>query len=376
MKKKILITSTDVMMLQFLVPHVFYLQNQGYEVEVACSNVENHVDELKDIFKTKVKMHLVELKRNPMQISNVQGLLQLMKIIKAGSYDIVWTNEPVMGIMTRLAARIVRRKKVKIIYVAHGFHFYKGAPKKNWIIYYPIEKIFSLFTDEIVTINNEDYNFARQNFTRSKVVKFPGIGINTRKFFKDVSDDVIECKKRELGVNSDEKIILSVGELEKRKNHETSIRAFKEASIENTKLFICGVGTQEEALKKLIKDLHLEQKVFLLGYRTDISELCHMADVFLFTTYQEGLSVALMEAMSVGIPCIVSKIRGNVDLIEKGKGIYCNPYEVDSCAMAIKKFFNNTDKFENIIKYNKEKIKEFDIEKVTLLMEREVENIL
>ena len=171
MKKKILITSTDVMMLQFLVPHVFYLQNQGYEVEVACSNVENHVDELKDIFKTKVKMHLVELKRNPMQISNIRGLLQLMKIIKAGSYDIIWTNEPVMGIMTRLAARIVRRKKVKIIYVAHGFHFYKGAPKKNWIVYYPIEKIFSLFTDEIVTINNEDYNFARQNFTSAKVVK-------------------------------------------------------------------------------------------------------------------------------------------------------------------------------------------------------------
>ena len=93
-----------------------------------------------------------------MQISNIRGLLQLMKIIKAGSYDIIWTNEPVMGIMTRLAARIVRRKKVKIIYVAHGFHFYKGAPKKNWIVYYPIEKIFSLFTDEIVTINNEDYN--------------------------------------------------------------------------------------------------------------------------------------------------------------------------------------------------------------------------
>lgn len=142
MKKKILITSTDVMMLQFLVPHVFYLQNQGYEVEVACSNVENHVDELKDIFKTKVKMHLVELKRNPMQISNVQGLLQLIKIIKAGSYDIVWTNEPVMGIMTRLAARIVRRKKVKIIYVAHGFHFIKERLKKIGLFIIRLKKYF------------------------------------------------------------------------------------------------------------------------------------------------------------------------------------------------------------------------------------------
>ncbi len=375
MKKKILISSTDVMMLQFLVPHVFYLLKQGYEVEVVCSNVEGHVDELKDIFKAKVKMHLIKLKRNPMRLSNVQGLLQLIRIIRLGSYDIVWTNEPVMGVMTRLAVRIAGGKKIKIIYVAHGFHFYKGAPKKNWIIYYPIEKIFSHFTDEIVTINKEDFDFAKREFTQTKVLKFPGIGIDTSKFFKEVPSEVIEEKKKELGINSNEKVILSVGELEKRKNHETSILAFKEADVENTKLFICGVGTQENSLRKLIEELQLEQRVFLLGYRTDISELCHMSDVFLFTTYQEGLSVALMEAMAVGVPCIVSEIRGNVDLIEKGKGIYCNPYDVSSCASAITKYFENPDKFEDALKYNRNKIKEFDIEKVTRMMESELECI-
>ena len=140
-------------------------------------------------------------------------------------------------------------------------------------------------------------------------------------------------------------------------------------------MLICGVGTQESSIRKLIEELQLEQKVFLLGYRTDISELCHMADVFLFTTYQEGLSVALMEAMSVGVPCIVSKIRGNVDLIEKGKGIYCNPYDMVSCASAITKYFKNQDRFEDIVKYNQNKIKEFDIEKVTHMMERELEHI-
>lgn len=375
MKKKILITSTDVMMLQFLVPHVFYLQKQGYEVDVACSNVENHVDELKDIFKSNIKMHLVKLKRNPVQISNVFGLLQLMEIVKNGSYDIVWTNEPVMGIMTRLATRIVRGKKSKIIYVAHGFHFYKGAPKKNWSIYYPIEKVFSFITDEIVTINNEDYNFAKRNFATAKIVKFPGIGINTSKFFKEVPYEVIENKKQELGIKENEKVILSIGELEKRKNHETSIRAFKEAKIDNVKMFICGVGTQEDSLRRLIEELQLDQQVFLLGYRTDISELCHMSDVFLFTTYQEGLSVALMEAMAVGVPCIVSKIRGNVDLIEKGKGIYCDPYDVSSCASAITKYFNKQNEFEDILKYNQMKIKEFDIEKVMRMMKNELEHI-
>lgn len=376
MKKKILITSTDVMMLQFLIPHVFYLQENGYEVEVACSNVENHIDEVRKIFSNKVNMYCVDLKRSPNDIKNIYGLKQLTAIIKNGNYDVIWTNEPVMGVMTRLAAKKERKKGLKVIYIAHGFHFFKGARKVNWLLFYPIEKIFSYFTDLIITINDEDYNFAKKNFSKPNIKKYPGIGIDTSKFFKDIDENLISLKRKEIGIKDDEHLIISVGELEKRKNHESSIKAFSKANLSKCKMIICGVGTQENELRKLIKQLNMEEKIFLLGYRYDINELCHISDLFLFTTFQEGLSVALMEAMSVGVPCLISKIRGNVDLIEEGKGIYCDPHDVTSIKKGMEKFFSNPNCFNDAIEYNKVKIKKYDIKKVRKLLLNDINNVI
>ena len=141
-------------------------------------------------------------------------------------------------------------------------------------------------------------------------------------------------------------------------------------------MIICGVGTQENELRKLIKQLNMEEKIFLLGYRYDINELCHISDLFLFTTFQEGLSVALMEAMSVGVPCLISKIRGNVDLIEEGKGIYCDPHDVTSIKKGMEKFFSNPNCFNDAIEYNKVKIKKYDIKKVRKLLLNDINNVI
>ena len=359
MKKKILITSTDVMMLQFLVPHVFYLQNQEYEVEVACSNVENHVDELKDIFKTKVKMHLVELKRNPMKISNVQGLLQLMKIIKAGSYDIVWTNEPVMGIMTRLAARIVRRKKVKIIYVAHGFHFYKGAPKKNWIIYYPIEKLMASRTDVICTVNREDYKRAK-GFNVKDVKYIHGIGINTERL--TVGENQKDIRK-ELGLDIDDFFVLSVGELNENKNQKVIIQALSLLKDKTIHYVLCGKGNQMENLKNLVEEKSIKQNVHFLGYRTDVVDICSQVDVYVMPSKREGLPVASLEAMYCGLPLVTSNIRGLTDVMENGvSGYMCNPEDAKGFAKGIKKLKENPKMRKKMGEHNRETVKPYCIE--------------
>ena len=343
MKKRILVTSTDVMMLQFLIPHIYYLKEKGYEVEVACSNVEGHIDELRSIFGEQIPFQQVELCRSPISLSNFKGFTQLRKIIKNGHFDI----------------GLVSVKRIKILYVAHGFHFYRSAPIKNWLFFYPIEKILSLFTDEIITINNEDYKRARAHFRHPIIVKFPGIGLDTQKFFMPVSQSTINSKREELGIKAHERIILSVGELESRKNHLTSISAFSKANLKDAILLICGVGTQREVLQNKISELNLTDTVRLLGYRYDINELCHAADVFLFTTFQEGLSVALMEAMAAGLPCVVSEIRGNTDLIEPGKGFYCDPHREETIVAALQQCFQQTSD-ENIA-FNREKIRSFDI---------------
>ncbi len=373
--KKILITSTDVMMLQFLIPHAFYLKECGYTVEIACSDVEGHIDELREIVKDEIPFRVVQLSRRPTNTKNFRGLSELKNIISNGNYDLIWTNEPVMSIMTRLASKLVR-SKAKVLYIAHGFHFFKGASIKNWMLYFPIEKLFSRLTDEIITINQEDFLFAEKHFKKPKIAKLPGIGINTAKFNFSYSSEERAAKRAELGISDGERLIISVGELEARKNHETAIKAFCKCELPSTKMIICGIGSRREKIEQVIAECNMQDRVFLLGYRYDIKELCHSADAFLFVTYQEGLSVALMEAMSVGLPCVISKIRGNIDLIDEGMGIFCNPHDVDCCADAIKYWYLNGIDNKNFKEYNRSKLQNFDFENVKKLMANEISDLL
>lgn len=364
--KKILVTSTDVMMAQFLIPHIEYLVQSGYEVDVACSKVQGFEDEVYDRLHGIAKVFFVELKRSPVSMKNVYGLIQLKKLICKGNYDLIWTNEPVMGTMTRIAAIGL---KSKVLYFAHGFHFFKGASRKRWLLIYPIEKILAHLTDAIVTINEEDYQRTKKHFTKKiKVYKLPGIGIDTRKFEKKGID--IISKRKEMGIGKNDIVLLSVGELEERKNHELSIKAFDKLNLDNAYLLICGKGTEQEKLQQLISHCQTKNKIKLLGYRTDINELCEISDLFLFSTFQEGLSVALMEAMANGLVCVVSRIRGNVDLISKDRGFLFSPYSINECCYAIKCALEQKIKWERYSFANKEYIKKFDFANVKEQMKK------
>lgn len=358
--KKILITSTDVMMAQFIIPHIDYLCNEGYSVDVACSKVQGFDEEVKQRLIDKANVNFVELERNPLSVKNVKGLKQLKKIITKGCYDLIWTNEPVMGVMTRIAAI---GSNCKVIYFAHGFHFFRGASLMRWLAIYPIEKLLSIITDVIITINDEDYQRAKKHFSRNtQIFKLPGIGIDTSRFTKKGID--ISRKRKELNIERDATVFLSVGELEERKNHVLSIQAFEQLNIPNAYLLICGKGTQAEKLEELVNTCKTKQRIKLLGYRTDISELCEMSDLFLFSSFQEGLSVALMEAMSNGLVCVVSKIRGNVDLISEGRGFLFDPHSVDECCGAITKALEKRDEWPKYAEMNREHIKNFDFNNV------------
>ncbi|MBR1676974.1 MAG: glycosyltransferase [Clostridia bacterium] len=373
-KNKILITSTDVMMLQFLVPHVFYLQKNGYDISVACSNVENHIEELTQIFQGNVRFYVIDAVRNPFSLKNISGYKKLKELLKEHKFDLIWTNEPVMSVLTRLAARGYRKHGLKVLYVAHGFHFYKGASLIRWLLFYPIEKIMSIFTDKLITINSEDYAFAIKHFSRCNPVLFNGIGVNTQKFARSNVDFI--KKRNEIDVPLDSILFLSVGELEKRKNHYSVITAFAKAKIENAFLVICGVGTQEKSLNKLIKKYNIDTKVRLLGYRYDIKELLETADYFILGSYQEGLSVAIMEAMAMEKICLVSKIRGNIDLIDEHRGILFNPKNIKSIKDAISSAAQKVDKFEEAKKLNLEKLKQFDFEIISNNMLTLINNLL
>lgn len=339
----------------FLVPHIEILLDQGHYVDIAC-NIQMHLNPR--LLERGCKVFNLEFQRSPLAMQNYQSYREMINIITNENYDLVHVHTPVAAACTRLACR--KFSNTKVIYTAHGFHFFKGAPIKNWLLYYPIEYILARYTDVLITINKEDYDRARKSLKACKVEYISGVGLNTEKF-SNVSVDKL-AKRIELNVSPEAYCILSVGELNQNKNHETVIKAIATLNNRNIQYIICGEGPLEDYLKDLAMKLGLEKQVKLLGYRSDIAEIFKVADVFVFPSFREGLPVALMEAMASGLPIICSDIRGNRELIENGK----NGYIVESndskeISFKINNIYQEIKANEQIRNENQMKVKQFDI---------------
>lgn len=312
-KKKVLFTATVIIHIKsFHMPYIKWLKEHGCEVNVAAKN--DFISE-PCIIPNCDKYYDIKFARFPFSKTNIKAYKQLKKLIQENNYDIIHCHTPVAGVLTRLAAR--KNKNTTVIYTAHGFHFFKGAPLLNWLIYYPVERFCARFTDKLITINKEDYERAKRFSLRKngKVYYVPGVGINLEKI-QNLKVNVKQ-KKKELVIPEDIPVLLSVGELIKRKNHKTVLKALSQIKDKNFIYLICGRGVLKEYLHNLTKQLGIESKVKFLGFRKDIAEICKTADLFIFPSYQEGLPVALMEAMACELPVIASNVRGNRDLIAK-----------------------------------------------------------
>lgn len=333
MAKRILITSTDLMMAQFLLPHVKNLSENGFIVDIACSNVGDKIDIISNACKGYInKLHLIRTVRNPFSPKNFVGYKDIKNIISQNEYDFIWTNEPVMGVVTRLAARKKRNQKLlKVLYMAHGFHFYKGAPIINWLLFYPIEWLASFWTDCLVTINFEDFKFSKKLHAKNNEY-IHGIGIDTDRLNPTTNTNI----RKELNLKDSDFLVLSVGELNKNKNQKVIIKALAQINNDNIHYILCGKGDQENNLRALCKKLNLSNKVHFLGYRNDVVNICDQSDIFVMPSLREGLPVASLEAMYCGLPLITSNIRGLSDIMTNGvSGYLCNPSKPKLFADAI-----------------------------------------
>lgn len=316
---KVLFVATVVKkhIMEFHLPFLKMFQEHGWQTAVAARDDYDNPADCQIPFCDDY--YDIPFERNPFKAGNITAYKRLKKIIDTGHYDIIHCHTPVGAALTRLAAREARKKGTKVIYTAHGFHFYKGAPLLNWLIFYPVERWLAHDTDVLITINQEDYKRA-QSFKAGKVVYVPGVGVDLKKFHISPID---KAKKREeLGIPKDDFVLLSVGELTPRKNHQVVLRALgilkQQGKLENIQYIICGQGDKLAELRKLAQTLNIAENVHFLGYRRDISEICNASDVFMFMSLQEGLPVALMEAMACGLPAVCTDIRGNTELVEDG----------------------------------------------------------
>lgn len=305
----------------------------------------------------------IPFERNPLSIDNIKAYKILKKIIDDEKFDIIECNTPVGGVLGRLAARHTRKTGTKVIYIAHGFHFFKGSGILSWLVYYPIEKLLSYITDTLITINGEDYKIAKKKLHAKKTLLFNGIGCDIKKIEACVSDRSTVRKK--IGIADDDIMLLSVGELIERKNHKTMLRVLSKINNPAVHYVIAGGGVLEKELKRIAKEMGIASNVHFLGFCTDIPQILKAADIFCFPSYQEGLPVALAEAMAAQLPVVASKIRGNTDLMVCEKGGYlCEADDVDGFAEKVKKLINNPDLRKSMGQFNRSLIKKYDLESV------------
>lgn len=362
-KKVLIVSTTDNMIGNFMIPHIKQMQQMGAEVHCVCNKRGFHFDLVAS--ETGAKMHDVYLTRFPFNPKLIKGYNAIKKLVKENGYDLIHCMQPVGGVMGRMVAK---KFNIPCLYTAHGFHFYKGAPIQNRLIYKTIEKFFAKYTDMLVTMNQEDYE-ASKTMKAKNTYKINGIGVDLTKYKKDESFDRNEFRKS-LGLAEDDYVLVSVGELNKNKNTLMLVDVLNKIKNEKVKYLICGEGPLKEEYEEKIKEFGLEDRVRLLGFRRDIPNILNAADLYLMPSFREGLSKAMMEAMAYGLPVVGSKIRGNVDLIgENEGGILVAPDDEEAFTKAIEQL--SQDKLLNTqySERNLEFIKNFSIETVLKQME-------
>lgn len=378
MKKALMMAHVASMIDLFNMHNIRILQELGYEVEVACNFECGNVTSSQRIIEFRQELQAIGIKAYqipvPRRITTVKDIFEayhiVKKLVKENKYEIVHCQSPIGGVIARLACVKRRKFGTKVIYVAHGFHFYKGSSFINWLLFYPIEKFCAKYTDCLITMNQEDYHNAKKKLAKANHIEYiPGVGIDIQKI-ENLYINKIE-KRKEINLPENGTVLVSVGELNQNKNHEVIIRAL--ALINNPDIYyiICGQGPLYQYLKDLCVKLKVESNVRILGYRKDAIEILKISDIFVFPSKREGMSMSLMEAMAARLPVICSRIRGNTDLIKNGEGGYLvKTMDVNAYAKVIRLLICNHNLCMSMSRNNQKIITSFDILTVNEIMRK------
>ncbi len=355
-KKKVLFTATvDSHILAFHIPFLRWFHEQGYEVHVATNGTEEipYCD----------KKHVISFERNPFKLNNLKAINELKKIIKKENFNIIHSHTPMGSVVTRIAAKKARKNGTSVIYTAHGFHFYKGAPLLNWLLFYPVEKHLSKYTDILITINNEDYLLAKKKFKKCKSIKYvSGVGIDEEKFNFEMSINEKKEYRKSLNLGQNDFVMIYPAELNKNKNQLLLIKVMKKlvSKHSNIKLLLPGKDSYNGFYQNLVKKLKLEDNIKFLGFRTDIPKLLKISDLAVASSKREGLPVNILEAMYVGLPIVATNCRGHRELVINNQNGYLIDEE-DSTMFAncICNLYKNKKTYDKFSKSNNEYIQKY-----------------
>ena len=352
-KKVLVVATVDSHILNFQTPYLKLLKDKGFEVHV-CTGENGKIPYCD-------KKHAISISRSPYKIGNIKAIKQLRKIIDENNYEFIECHTPMGSVVTRLAARHARKHGTKVLYTAHGFHFYKGAPLLNWIIYYPIEKWLSKYTDTLVTINKEDYEFSIKKFKKIKNIEYiNGIGLDNSKLDIEITEKELANLRKKIGIDEKNVVLSYVAELNKNKNQILLIKAVEQLIKQGEKnymLLLVGDGILKQYYQKYIEEKGLTNNIKLLGKRKDIPQILKLTDIYVASSLREGLPVNVLEAMYMELPIIATDNRGHRELINNNSNAYLIDNKIEELKNRITDIKGNIKVKWNMQKYLLEDIK-------------------
>lgn len=359
MKKILFVANIHKHFLAFHLPYIQWFKDKGYEVHVAAGGDRNIKVPVAD------KVYYLSLERSPFSINNIKACHELKSIIEQEKYCLLHCHTAMGAVISRIAGKEFRDKiGLKILYTAHGFHFYKNSPTRYWFMYYPMEYYLSKYTDAIITINAEDYNLVlNRKFKNKYTFKTHGVGINIDRL-RVTSDPLRKELRSKYGYDNETVILIYVAEYIKRKNHEFIIRSIPQMvkSVPNLKVLFAGRGELMDKMKLLSEELNVDKYIDFLGFRKDIGELISLSDIGISSSKQEGLPMNIAEIMYSGLPVVASSDRGHRELIDHGfQGYIYEQGDMSSFVNYILKLANEKSIREKMGRSAHEHMKEFTL---------------
>lgn len=368
MEKVLFVATVTSHINAFHLPYLKWFKEQGYEVHVASKGNQN--------IEYCDKHFEIPFERFPLKKDNLNAYRELKRVISENNYKIIHCHTPVGGFITRLVAKKTREKGTKVIYTAHGFHFYKGAPIINWLVYYPIEKIMAHYTDCLITINKEDYEIAKKKLKTNRIEYIHGVGMNTERFHKKITKEDRVNKRKELGIKEKDIVFTYVAELNRNKNQIFLIEVIEKLKKEykNIKLLLVGNCNNKKYYEEEIKKRKLVDEVVLLGKRKDIPEILSITNIYLASSIREGLPVNIMEAMYMGLPIIATDNRGHRELVKSENGFII--HDRIEMISRIKQLINDKYLCHRMKSNSRNIVQDYLIEEVLPMMERIYVNVV
>lgn len=349
----------------FHLPFMQLLQGKGYEVHAAASPDEGRKEEVEAI---GVRCWDIPFSRSPHSLKNWRALRELGRLLEAYRFDLIHVHTPVAAFLGRYLAKA--KGQGPVLYTAHGFHFYRGAPVKHWLLCYPLERLAARWTDGLIVINNEDYQAAQRMGLKpgENLFYVPGVGVDLAEYTRYLGPGAL---REELGISREEIVITCIAEFSPVKNHAFLLDAWEKvaSSTSGVHLWLAGEGKLKERLEKEVRTLGVP-RVYFLGFRQDIPKVLQDTDIFVLVSRREGLPKSIMEAMAAGKPVVASNVRGNRDLVEHGRtGFLVELGDVEGLARCLKLLARDENLRLALGNAGREKIKDYSLDKVLSEME-------